>query len=87
MKDTHYTFGNPERRISLAHKGIIDRYAQHKLHPGDGFLSIFSNNPDWNRLDTETVSNLGSIIAYMKEVAPAEAYGSEELVADWLRSK
>jgi hypothetical protein len=87
MKDTPFTFGNPTRVISNVHKGIIDRYAQHKLHPGDGFISILSNDPDWVRLDTETVSNLSNIQAYLREFVPAEAYGSAELVQSWLRSK
>jgi hypothetical protein len=73
--------------ISTTHKAIIDRYAQHRLHPGTGFQSILANDIDWARLDTETTKNISNIIAYIRENLPAEAYGSSELVNAWLSNR
>lgn len=73
--------------ISETHKAIIDRYANHRLHPGTGFESILANDIDWARLDTETTNNISNIIAYIRENLPAEAFGSSELVNAWLSNR
>jgi hypothetical protein len=74
-------------QISAHHKGIIDRYASHRLQPGQGFFSILANDIDWARLDTTTINNISNIIAYIREVVPAEAHGSAEAVNAWLSGR
>lgn len=73
--------------ISSTHKAIIDRYANHRAHPGSGFQSILANNIDWAILDTETTSNISNIVAYIRENLPAESFGSSELVNEWLSNR
>lgn len=74
-------------QISAHHKGIIDRYASHRLQPGQGFFSILANDIEWGMLDTSTIDNISNIIAYIREVVPAEAYGSAEAVNLWLSGR
>ena len=74
-------------QISAHHKGIIDRYASHRLQPGQGFFSILANDIDWAMLDTTTIDNISNIIAYIREVVPAEAHGSAEAVNQWLSGR
>ena len=73
--------------ISETHKAIIDRYSNHRLHPGTGFQSILANDIDWARLDTETTNNISNIIAYIRENLPAEAVGSSDIVNAWLSNR
>ena len=70
--------------ISDSHKAIIDRYANHRLHPGSGFESILVNDIDWSLLDDATTNNISNIIAYIRNTVPAEAYGNTEFVNEWL---
>jgi hypothetical protein len=73
--------------ISETHKAIIDRYANHRAHPGSGFQSILANNIDWAILDTETTNNISNIIAYIRQNLPGEAFGSPEIVNAWLSNR
>jgi hypothetical protein len=65
------------------HKGVVDRYVEHRYHPGSGFQSLIEGNVKVHRLDLSVREHLADILLYIEKTVPSIARGSRQAVKDW----
>jgi len=81
---SYYTFRNfyiPERMM-----GVILRYVEHGIEPGDFLTAIITNNLSEAvmRADDENINNLPAYVAWFYNEAPAGCWGSCERMKTWM---
>lgn len=67
----------------------IDRYLNHRLEPGSFLTAILSNDfvRATGRADSENLANLPAYASYLYNEMPMSAWGSREIVHEWLNPK
>ena len=69
-------------------RGAIDRYVKYRLPPG-GFLTAVLQNRLFDavaRADKEHLAALGSIVQFIYNEVPSDAWGSDAAVRSWLQN-
>ncbi len=67
----------------------IDRYVNHKVRPGDFLQAIICNDLKLACLfaDDENIKNLPAYVDYFYNEVPANCWGSEMAMLDWLEGR
>ena len=75
------------RRLKMYVLEMIQRYVEHKQKPS-GFVMVLLTNDlhgAVSRADGDNRADLADIVEFMRAHVPAEAWGSPEKVAKWLK--
>jgi len=69
--------------------GAIGRYIEHGILPGSFLTAVLENNliEAVGRADSVNVHELPAYVGYLYNEAPADCYGSKELVSAWVSKK
>jgi len=72
--------------IKPAMMSEIDRYVREHQKPGPFINAVISNNlmAAVKTSDEELLRNLPAYIGYFENVAPAECWGSDHALVDWV---
>lgn len=67
----------------------FERYLNHGILPGGFLTAVLENNLSeaFGRADMENSANLKNITAYVYNHMPRNAWGSHEIVVEFLKSK
>ena len=68
--------------------GTLERYLNHGIMPGSFMTAVIENNlkEALGRADAYNTLHLGNIVGYVYNHVPANAWGSAEKVADYIRN-
>lgn len=66
--------------------GGLQRYLEHGIAPGDFLSAILSNDlyKACSHADTENIQNLPAYVGYLYNEVPQSAWGSPEVVKEWM---
>lgn len=86
MKTT-YKINNTIYVISDHMAGIIERYVEERLHPGDFLTAVICNDLAGaiGRADEENIKNLPAYVSYFRWEAPGKCWGSKQKMEAWLK--
>jgi hypothetical protein len=68
--------------------GALQRYLDHGIMPGRFLTAVLYNNlrEAFNRADYENLQNIANIVRYLYNQFPANAWGSQENMTNYLKS-
>ena len=86
-KDGSYKFDQYVMRSDMV--AAVQRYVEHGIQPGGFLTAVICNDlvGAINRADEDNRENLTAIVGYFMWEVPAPAWGSEQKMREWMKSK